>query len=235
MALCAVFCLAVGCGAPSTGGPGDATTRQDVTGDAGVGRDGDRGLPYATEVVEFSPGPGAGHGQDDFPGIVFGPPQPKASGQGSLDVLSLGANGEIVLGFGDRAIVDGDGADFIVFENPFYVGGNPEQVYAELAEVSVSPDGKNWKTFDCDTEPAEPGRWPGCAGWRPTRSYDPERVDPLEPAVTGGDPFDLEEIDVERARYVRIRDVSKNGPGPTTGFDLDAVGFIHGTPDDSKR
>ena len=81
------------------------------------------GLPYATEVVDVVFGDNAGFGQEEFPEIVFGPPDGRGNSSGSLDVLSLGAGGEIVLGFGDRAIVDGPGPDFIVFENSFWPNG----------------------------------------------------------------------------------------------------------------
>lgn len=183
-------------------------------------------LPYAQSVVDFSPGEGAEFGQDRFPGVVLGPPKGRGKSEGSLDVLSLGAGGEITLAFGDRAIEDGEGADFIVYENPIIpYGGGPEDVYAELGEVSVSRDGETWKTFECDTEPESPGTWPGCAGWNPVLEYDPEKVNPPKPGITGGDPFDLAEVGLEKARYVRIRDLDEEGGGEKAGFDLDAVGI----------
>jgi len=184
-------------------------------------------LPYAQSVVDFAPGEGAGFGQDRFPDIVLGPPEGRGKSNGSLDVLTLGAGGTITVAFEDRAIEDGEGADFIVYENPFYVGGDPEQVNAELGEVSVSRDGENWKTIDCDTEPESPGTWPGCAGWNPVLEYDPEAVDPPKPGITGGDPFDLAQVGLEKARYVRIRDLSDEGGGRKAGFDLDAVGIAN--------
>ena len=184
-------------------------------------------LPYATEVVSFEPGPGAGYGQEYMPDVVLGPPSGGGTTQGSLDVLSLGAGGEIVLSFGDGEIVNGEGPDFIVFENPFWPGGDEEQVFAELGEVSVSADGETWHTFECDFEFGDPPPYDGCAGWTPTLSYDPHEVLLLEPAVTGGDAFDLADVGLERARYVRIRDLWGIGDEPLTGFDLDAVGLIH--------
>jgi hypothetical protein len=245
----------LGCG--GGGGPGGTETRADTgvsetgvpdaggeTGvdsvDAGgdVGTDaaedagGDAGgpnLPYAKGVVAFEPGRGAGYGQDRMPEVVLGPPKGGGSNRGGQDVVALGEGGEIVVEFGERGIVDGEGADFIVFENAFYAGGDPEEVYQELGEVSVSKDGENWETFQCDTEPAEPGRWPGCAGWRPVQQYDAEKTVPLEPAITGGDPFDLEEVGLEEARYVRIEGLSGEGFPPSVGFDLDAVGIINKT------
>jgi hypothetical protein len=95
-------------------------------------------LPYATEVVSFSPGPGAGFGHQHFPGIVLGPPKGYGVARGSMDVLSLGQGGSIVLGFTPRTIIDGPGPDFVVFENPFWVGGSEDSVFAELGRIAVS-------------------------------------------------------------------------------------------------
>lgn len=200
--------LAVGCGDSSEDSAGEQ-------------------LPYASEVVSFTPGEGAGYGQDKMPDVVLGAPQGKGTNAGALSVLSLGKGGEIVLGFGERVIIDGPGADFVVFENSFWPSGNAAEVYAEPGEVSVSMDGVEWKTFPCSTEPSEPGRWPGCAGWNPTLVYDAEQVIPLDPALSGGDAFDLADIGVKEVRFVRIRDVSNNGDAPSAGFDLDAVGGVH--------
>ncbi|MEO1334407.1 MAG: hypothetical protein AAFV29_02130, partial [Myxococcota bacterium] len=63
-------------------------------------------------------------------------------------------------------------------------------------------------------------------GWRPTLRFDPLVNDPLDPAQSGGDPFDLAEIGVDTARFVRIEDLATQGDAPTAGFDLDAVGVV---------
>src|SRR4051812_37552150 len=99
-------------------------------------------LPHARSVESFEPGAGAGYNQQKLPNIVLGPPGGVVKSGGSLDVVSLGLGGAIVLGFGDQAISDGPGPDLVVFENPFWPGGDPTQVYAELGEVSVSEDGQ---------------------------------------------------------------------------------------------
>ena len=183
---------------------------------------------YAAEVLSFEPGDGAGFNEEKLPEIVLGPPDRKGTGAGSLQVVSLGDGGEIVVGFGDRAIVDGDGDDFVVYENPFWESGDPDKVWAELGEVSVSEDGESWHTFDCDYEVDDEPPYDGCAGWTPTLDYDPEEVVPVDADETGGDAFDLSDVGVDRARYVRIRDVWGLGGEPSRGFDLDAVGVIHG-------
>lgn len=187
-------------------------------------------LPYARTVQSFRAGAGAGFGQQSFPDVVTGPPRGMGTEAGSLDVLSLGVGGEIVLDLGARAIVDGPGPDFIVFENPFWPGGASASVFAELGEVSVSDDLTVWQTFPCARAGTGDGRFAGCAGWTPTFLYDPFAVLPLDPMRTGGDAFDLAALALGRARYVRIRDLSTSGEGETAGFDLDAVGVIHPGP-----
>jgi hypothetical protein len=184
-------------------------------------------LPYASEVVRFEPGEGAGFGEDDLPGVVLGPPEGKGREAGSLDVLALGIDGAVEVGFGASVIVDGDGPDFVVFENAFWPGGVAEAVYAELGEISVSQDGDTWFSFTCDTAGGGDGTFPGCAGWTPTLEYDPAVVVPLDPSLSGGDVFDLADVGLASVRFVRIRDVSGAGASPTAGFDLDAVGVVH--------
>jgi hypothetical protein len=216
------------CGEDGPAGPADASLA-----DAGpvsapdAGRD-TTGLPYARAVVSYTPGASAGYGQDRLPGVVLGPPDGKGTSVGSLDVLSLGMGGEIVLDLG--AIADGPGADLVVFENAFWANDEPAGVFAELGEVAVSTDAVSWRTFACD--PTRDGRtaWPGCAGWSPTLAYDPFAMAPLDPARTGGDAFDLATVGLTAARYVRVRDLATDGTPPTAGFDLDAVGVVHAGP-----
>lgn len=179
---------------------------------------------YASEVVDFQPGDGAGYGADDVSGRVLGPASGRGLAAGSVEVLSLGEGGEITLAF-DRSIVNEPGVDFIVFENAFWPDNDASSVFAELAEVGVSEDGDAWHWFACDTVPVEAGVWPGCAGWRPTLEFDTSL--PLDPKTAGGDAFDLEDLGLEEVRFVRIRDVQGNYIAPTGGFDLDAVGIVH--------
>ncbi len=181
---------------------------------------------WAAEVVRFTPGDGAGYGQDDVERAVLGAPSGLGELAGSLNVLSLGVGGEIVLGF-EEAIEDGPGVDFVVFENPFWVQGDKERVFAELGEVAVSEDGEEWSVFSCAPDAPEPGpAWPGCAGWTPTTSFELGEEEALVWEESGGDGFDLEAVGLQRVKYVRIRDLSESGDAPTAGFDLDAVGAI---------
>ena len=170
---------------------------------------------FATEVVTSTLGTGGGFGENQMPDVVLGPPKGTGTLSGSTDTYSLGKGGEIVVGFGEHPIVDGPGADLVVFENAFYAGGDPEFVYAELGEVSVSADGTTWTTFPCDPTPDAPP-WPGCAGWTP-----------VDKTGSGGEAFDLAAIGVSEARFVKIRDVGGKGSSVTAGFDLDAVGAVY--------
>ncbi len=210
------------------------------------------GDPHADAVTSFAPGAGAGFGQSELPGVVTGEPQGLGLFQGGLDVLSLGAGGEIVLEFVDNVVIDQPGVDFTVFENPFLtlVSGVVNSVFAEPAKVSVSQDGILWWSFDdCETAPLVPPLYPGCAGVFPTLSdpFDPATPHPSIPTETliseligltqqeiflpdgsGGDSFDLADVGLGWARYVRIVDVGPaRGQDGTVGFDLDAVTAVN--------
>lgn len=175
--------------------------------------------PFASSVVSYTPGDGAGFGQDSFPDIVLGPPMGGGEMSGSLDVLTLGHQGEIVLSF-DVAIVDGEGPDLIVFENPF-IG------WYETGVVSASEDGETWHSWPCDSQNVDDS-YPGCAGATPSLSHPDNCIDATDPNVAGGDHFDLADIGLQRALFVRVQDSGSNTDG---GFDLDAVAVIHGSSD----
>jgi hypothetical protein len=183
-------------------------------------------LPYGSEVVSLTLGAEAGYGQEKLPDVVLGPPQGKGLEAGSLDVLSLGKGGSIVLGFGSRTIIDVEGPDFVVFENAFFPSGDATAVFAEVGVVSVSEDGLTFLEFPCDAEGDGAGRFEGCAGWSPTLAYDPNTAVPLDPSVSGGDAFDLADVGLASARFVRVTDRSNAGAAPTAGFDLDAIGVV---------
>ncbi len=229
----ALALLACGCGSAETddsSGPADS-------GDSGVQDTGesedtaseDTGpvLPaadaFADEAVRFIPGDGAGFGQDLFPDVVLGAPVGNASGAPSVDVLSLGNKGVIELAFTDGCAVDGEGVDLLVFENPF-------SGWEETGIVSASADGKEWTTWPCDAANAEEG-FTGCAGVQPVFTNPDNGIDPTDPTEAGGDGFDLADLGLERACFIRIEDSGENlyeGAHSTSGgFDLDAVAIVN--------
>ncbi|GIW44583.1 MAG: hypothetical protein KatS3mg077_1865 [Candidatus Binatia bacterium] len=188
------------------------------------------GGPFADAVAAFRPGSGAGYGMERVPGVVLGPPQGGGLLQGSLDVLSLGQGGEIVLQFDPPLACNGPGPDLLVFENPFHVGGPDGPVFAELAFVAVSQDGVNFVEFPWDRQ-----TWQGLAGKTPVWSNPENGIDPRDPARAGGDSFDLEDVGLPWIRFVRITDTGDRVPDPgnrlpgagTAGFDLDAIAALY--------
>lgn len=172
--------------------------------------------PFITEVISVNYGEGAGFGQESFPDIVLGAPLGYGEYRGSLDVLTLGEGGSITVTF-DVLIQDGYGPDVIVFENPF-VG------WLETGIVSASIDGETWYTWPCDPLDAD-NNFPGCAGVTPTMSNPDNCIDAREPLLAGGDAFDLADIGLTEAKYIRVTDSGANTLG---GFDLDAIAIIHG-------
>ena len=185
---------------------------------------------FITTVVSFVPGACAGFGASEMPEIIQGPPVGRGSQKGSFDVLTLGVGGEIVVSFEPNAIVDGPGPDFIVFENAFYAGGRSTQPAADPGEVSVSEDGVTWKTYECT--PGSTAPYGKCAGWHPVHSAPGNGISPIDPAAAGGEAYDLSELGLTKARFIRIRDKSnascEGEPKPNNiGFDLDAIALIH--------
>lgn len=192
--------------------------------DAGPPSVSDCASRFATSVESFVPGEGSDSGQDELPAIVLGPPKGAGELNGSFDVASLGDGGSITLGFAPSVIVDGPGPDFIVFENAFYVNGVRERPFAELAAVAVSEDGRDFSEFPCTASKPPYG---SCAGWHPVlANADENDLDPTDPAVAGGDAFDLAELGLSRVRFVRIADRADLG-GLSGSFDLDAVSIVH--------
>lgn len=197
---------------------------------------------FVTGVVQFSPTDCTGFGAASLPGIVEGPPVGGGTDHGSLDVVSLGSGGSIEVTFAPNAIVDGPGPDFIVYENPFWIAGSSSDVYAEPGEVSVSDDGQTWTPFPCNPT-FDPGASDGtgtappygaCAGWGVVYSTPQNGISPFDPAKAGGNAYDLADIGVKHARFVRIVDrtdeacpeAGADKPN-TNGFDLDAIAIVN--------
>jgi hypothetical protein len=193
------------------------------------------------------------------PGIVLGPPGNSAPQEGSLSVATLGFGGSVILAFDDIVIEDRPGPDFIVFENAFFrlplptTATDDFRVFVEPALVEVSADGLEWHSFPYDTAAlAQASAVPdvdrqvflqlvGLAGITPTLTgnwtlpndpalFDPQGIGGISGA--GGDAFDLADVGLGEARFVRITDLnSRNGfAGSGEGFDLDALVVVHGRP-----
>lgn len=186
--------------------------------------------PFADAVVTFAPGEHAGFGADQLPEIVLGPPRGAGLLQGSLDVVSLGDGGAITLRFDRPVICDGPGPDFTVFENAFHSGGPDGPIFEEFGIVSVSQDGIHFVDL-----PYDAATHAGLAGRTAVLSHPDNGVDPLDPAVSGGDTFDLAATGLEWVAYVRIIDPGATipdpgsfiPPGDNSGFDLDAIAALH--------
>lgn len=186
------------------------------------------GDPWLDRVRAFEPGPSSGFNATALPGIVLGGPEGLGQAAGSVDVVSLGHGGRIVVSFDDNAVVDGEGDDLVIFENAFLSGS---LVYRELAFVEVSADGVAWTMFPFDADTFE-----GLAGSEPVFAASDNDVDPLAPAA-GGDRFDLADVGLDYVRFVRLTDAGDSiddpgnwtFPGSKGGFDLDAAGAIHST------
>ncbi len=169
---------------------------------------------FVHEVLEFQAGTNAGFGESSFPDVVLGAPDGGGELSGSLDVLSLGCGGIINLGF-DPPIADLEGPDLTVFENPF-------TGFTEYGVVSASADGETWQTWGCNTDTGV-----GCAGVNPVLADHRNGIDPTDPAVSGGDSFDLADVGLDGVTQVRIVDTGLNDCGGSTGgFDLDAVAVV---------
>jgi len=171
-------------------------------------------------------GPGAGFGGANYPQILYGTPK----GLFSTSVLSFGFGGSLTIELNDYVVVDGPGADFTVFENPI-VSGN--FVFAERGRVSVSDDGVHFEEFPCDAFDPE-HVFTGCAGVHPFN----EGSSPYNPLVSGGDSYDLSDLDLPVVKWIRITDAQTCvagdityplcGEGGKKGFDMDALAIING-------
>lgn len=171
---------------------------------------------FASEVIDHSFGGGQNTNQTaGFPAVLFGSP----AANNPNAVVSLGNGGWVVLGFSGNAIVDGRGPDFTVFENPLFA-------FKELATIAVSEDAEHWVEFPCIAE-QDAGDYGFCAGVNVVYSSPRNGIDPLDPAVSGGDHYDLADVGVSRARFVRITD-RVDLTGNAGVFDLDAVAIVHG-------
>lgn len=167
----------------------------------------------ARTVVE-APGH-TGEGTSDAENAVNGV-RGGGSKAGSADVFSLGfdegIDNFVVLSWGGARVRNGDGIDFVVFENPFEITGG--RVFMDLTIVLLSADGETWVAFPHDYVAedetaylATPEVWAGFAGRHPVRYHvESNPVDPFDFARAGGDPFDLDDLSGEDAASREIRE-----------------------------
>lgn len=159
----------------------------------------------------------------------------------TFDIVSLGRGGSITMVFFPRPIINGDGNDFVVFENAY------SDLFLELGWVEVSSNGIDFVRFPAFSLTANPVESFGAVDTTNISGFAGKYL------AGYGTPFDLEDIkdspniDVNAITHIRIRDVvgdgsnfddlpSPIGPNPiydpyetvkSAGFDLDAIGAIH--------
>jgi len=173
-------------------------------------------------------GTGQEYGREYFPSNIFGLPDTAARVDiptvDPKQIVSLGENGEIIVGWKNSYIVDGEGNDFYVFENCFTWG--EDKLFAEPGIISVSKDGIHFIQFPFDSYTLD-----GMAGKRPTYG-----TGTIVNGEFGGDGFDLRAIGMDSIRFIKIKDttilVKSDTKHPyynpvATGFDLDAIVGVH--------
>jgi hypothetical protein len=188
--------------------------------------------PFADAVAAYTPGVNGGFGDDQLPDILLGAPRGAGDVQGSFDVLALGSGGSVTLRFDLPVICDGPGVDFTVFENAFHSGSPSGPLFTEYTYVAVSQDGEHFVELAYDAATGA-----GLAGQTPVFSDPDNGISPLDPAVSGGDTFDLAGSGLAWAAYVRITDVGgairdfgdlpQFSIAPNAGADLDAIAALH--------
>ena len=146
---------------------------------------------------------------------------------GGTDVFSLRPDERLVLRWSGRRVVDGPGADLVVFENAFRV--DESAWFLDPVVVEVSRDGVTWVAFPHDYEADDetvydprPAAWSGFAGLGSVTLHEEDRpLDPFDRGA-GGDAFDLADLEgaegdaIRREGFVLVR---LGGPGtnPDTG------------------
>jgi hypothetical protein len=167
---------------------------------------------------------------------IVGRPAAFDAGSTAQHVLSLGNGGSIVLGF-ERAIEDGSGPDFAVFENGFtdytdFAGSSRADAtnsfsFAELAFVEVATRTSAWARFPVACLNTSVLHNLNNASEDRFASQDVTLLDGVagKHRIEFGTPFDLSaltnhpsvlsgEVDLRCIRYVRLTDVI--GDGSTT-------------------
>ncbi len=153
----------------------------------------------------------------------------------TTDVTELGDGGQITLSFDHPILASANGPDFVVFGNGF------EDTYEKLAYVDVSVDGQTWLRMpNHDLTSAPVGTF---------SLTDPTNIDGLagKYRVGFGVPFNLSEVGLATASFVRLVDVIGDGsnidsdghpiydPWPNdNGFNVGGVGVLSMVPEPSS-
>jgi hypothetical protein len=152
---------------------------------------------------------------------------------GSLDVFVVGEEKYVVFEWKGKSIINGNGIDFKVFENGFYVTGDKKRMSLDLGTVEVSKDGTNWLAFPVSYDKKEKKNSPigkkGFVGLTPVyTNIDNNFIKPnLNEA--GGDGFDLSDVGIkegESIKYIKVIDGGSSYPDgqiESNGIDIDGV------------
>jgi hypothetical protein len=152
----------------------------------------------------------------------------KAEGT-SGDIVCLGRGGQITFTF-DSCIYNGEGVDFVTFENGF------SNTFLELGWIEVSYDGIHFERFPNYSLTKEPVDAYG--------DIDPTKINGYCSKYRQGygTPFDLDSVNLDTIRYIKFIDITGDGscvdsqghviydPYKTSGsagLDIDAIGVIH--------
>ena len=224
------------------------------TGSTAIHKDDNNIIQWATDVDSYSPGTMVNVPYDN-------PVESLGSAEGNVTsgIVSLGSGGSITLRF-PGPIQNGDGWDFVVFENGF------TDDFLELARVQVSSDGLNFVEFSGISITANPVGTFSTIDTSNIANTITNAIT-LESWNTGyagkyragwGTPYDLDwfiatgqdgvNVDVNHITHIRIIDIRGDGsfrdifnnavydPYPVTspggGFDLDGIGvrYIESIP-----
>lgn len=192
-------------------------------------------LDCAVQSAGFLPGPSGETSANE----ALGPPLGAGLFEGSFDTTTLGVGGVLTLELGNRC-VDGIGADLLVCENPFLVGGGPTS-FVEACFVEVSSDGTHFARFPARYAGPPgpflpftgnpPGWYAGFAGVHPVRANPAAGVDPQDLVNGGGDAFDLADlaghpavlsgdVDLTDIAFVRLLDIESGGATDDAGATI---------------
>ncbi|HRZ79033.1 MAG TPA: hypothetical protein P5044_03400 [bacterium] len=217
-----------------TGCNGFGWTEMVETVEESIGKDDAKITAWAAGFEEYKPGTDVDEEWQDAQkalGIAEGTPE---------DVVSLGNGGSIMLTF-EKAVTDGEGYDFAVFENSL------NDKFLELAFVEVSSDGTDFVRFDnyyLGLDPVDAfGSHEPYLIWGFAGKFKQGLGTQFDLSTLAGKKEVTDKtVDLTNITHIRIVDVLGDGsetdtlgdpiydPYPTTGsagFDLDAIGIMN--------